>query len=90
MFHLNAAGYDDWRLPSATEFISIADYSTREPAVLSLFVNYLININSGFYWSSTTDSIDHDYAVRFSGAEGLLNATAKSGTWSIRCVRSTP
>jgi hypothetical protein len=59
--NLDAAGYDDWRLPDAKELQSIVDY-TRIPAIDPIFS---LTESESWFWTGTThlDSSMPDNAV---------------------------
>jgi hypothetical protein len=48
----NYLGHNDWRLPNNIELRSLNDYSQYNPALQS--GNPFSNVQSGFYWSSTS------------------------------------
>ena len=45
-------GYDDWRLPSMEDFMTIADYGRYDPAVNTEYFS-----DSGSFWTSTMESL---------------------------------
>jgi len=75
---------DDWRLPNKKELLSIVDYGTYNPAIISIFEK----TTSHYYWSSTTVAANTRYvwAVYFGhGGTGNLH---KSDNGYVRCVRA--
>jgi hypothetical protein len=61
-------GYTDWRLPNRKEISSLIDYSKFEPALPS---NHpFTNVQSYYYWSSTTFAYDTSRAWLISIWEG--------------------
>jgi hypothetical protein len=81
---LTYATYTDWRLSNIKELQSIVDYSRQSPAINTL---YFINTQPNDYWSSTTfmPVTANAWSVVFS--HGGMNASSKTNTYSIRCVR---
>ncbi|ACL03821.1 protein of unknown function DUF1566 [Desulfatibacillum aliphaticivorans] len=76
-----ANGYDDWRLPSAAELLSIVDYGRKDPAVDdTVFTNTV----SEFYWAATLifDGSDRAWIVNF------LNGWASASTYPRNLVES--
>ena len=73
-FFTNIGGYDDWRLPTAAELSTIADYSSSTH-IYSGFTN-----TNGSYWT--------DEGLLFSSTDGTYSTSTSSDTAKIKCVRS--
>ena len=75
---------NSWRLPTRRELRSIAEYSTYDPAINSVF-EYAA---SGGYWSSTTyaGNINNAWDVFF--RYGYQNNFNKEYRKQVRCVRA--
>jgi hypothetical protein len=63
-----AFGHSDWRLPNRRELRSLISHQTKEPALPE--GHPFINVFFGWYWTSTTSTINTSYAwyVHMEGA----------------------
>ncbi|MEW6053486.1 MAG: DUF1566 domain-containing protein [Nitrospirota bacterium] len=73
--------YDDWRLPTYFELLTIVDYGRNNPSIDLLAFP---GTKPSCYWSSATD-LDRAKAISFDyGTSAIL---AQSSVNSVRCVR---
>lgn len=83
--NLNFAGFDDWRLPSRMELLSITDKTKVNPAMQDGFKNVV----SGFYWSSSPFVVDLSFVWGVSFIHGFGYNGSKGDSYYVRCVRDS-
>jgi hypothetical protein len=75
----------DWRLPNRNELNSIIDANNYNPALPG--GHPFSNVQSNFYWSSTTYADNTDYAWNvsmYNGYVGYSNKTSVNYVWPVR------
>lgn len=81
--NLELAGFTDWRLPNRNELLSLRDYTQLPPSIDNTIFP---GVYSTFFWSSTTDALDSDYALGMIYTDTILDAL-KSWNSYLRAVR---
>ncbi|QOG12327.1 DUF1566 domain-containing protein [Arcobacter sp. FWKO B] len=80
---LSFGGFDDWRVPTHTELLTIVEKNKYNPSISNVFTNTI----NGFYWTSTeVKGRSAAWYIRFDfGRDGSINMTSKN---YVRCVRT--
>jgi len=82
---LRLGGFEDWRVPTITELLTLVSYNKYKPAILGGF-NF---VEDNFYWSSTRykNNSTKNWGVDF--RDGSSEANGISYDRRVRCVRTT-
>ncbi len=87
-------GYNDWRLPTPEELLSLADYQLRSPAINSAwFPNLQIAGSMSAFWTSMryrSPFTGQSWAVNFIAGASGGGSDESAGTYQVRLVRKDP
>ena len=78
-------GFNDWRVPSRRELLSIVHHGTSRP---SIDTRFFPNTQSGFYWSSDIYAPSPAAAWSVDFDDGSASAVLQFGDRRVRLVRS--
>jgi hypothetical protein len=81
---LEFAMFDDWRVPTYEELLTLVDYDRFDPAIVPLFKKTFPHR----YWSSSSDASSPDYIWSIDFLHGRTSTSKKSKKYYVRCVRS--
>ena len=87
--HLTYGQHSDWRLPEVKELQSLLDYSQFNPALPQ--EHPFINVQSSYYWSSSTYANSTDYAWDVGMGNGYVSSSNESSSnfvWPVRGGKS--
>jgi Protein of unknown function (DUF1566) len=72
----NYLGHNDWRLPNRTELRSLSDFSQYNPSLPT--GNPFTNVQSSYYWSSTSEESNPSFAWIVDMSYGDVNVSNKT------------
>ena len=85
--NLSIADRKGWRLPTVEELSSLVDSTQTNPSLPDGYVSFFDNVQSFFYWSSTTYEGDSTYAWLVDMTTGNVHYYDKTGydyVWPVR------
>ena len=83
---LKLGDFENWRLPTLQELLSIVDYKRYKPALVKAF-NY--SNKDTLYWSSTPYAKTSDEFWGVSFKDGATSNASETYDRYVRCVRDT-
>jgi formylglycine-generating enzyme required for sulfatase activity len=81
---LSLGGFDDWRLPTRIELLTIVDYTKQDPSIdETIFPDTPVT----WFWTSSTVAEQPLAAWYLSFMDGNTHDAAKEVSYGVRCVR---
>lgn len=80
----------NWRLPNATELVSLVDFTISATGTAKTNLTYFPGTPTNtFFWSATTAPVNfsEDLAIIVSFNDGIISINPKTDLYYIRCVR---
>lgn len=80
---LTLSGYDNWRLPTAQELLTVIEYHGESSELVDTFKHLAV----GFYWSSSQPKDEPLNASRVYLDLGCTDGMPKDDIYKVKCVR---
>lgn len=77
------SGYDNWRLPTAQELLTVIEYHGKNSELVYTFKHLAV----GFYWSSSQPKGEPLNASRVYLDLGCIDGMPKQDSYKVKCVR---
>ncbi len=74
-----------WRIPKIKELATLVDENSYHPSIYPIF-----QTQSRFYWSSTLNAADEDFAWMVNFSDSHIHSFRKHTPYYVRCVYSAP
>lgn len=83
--NLAFAGYEDWRLPSRIELVSLVDFTRAEPAIAA---ETFPGTPAAWHWTSSLSVDPSNFAYYVNFFYGYTNSNDRVYSQQVRCVRT--
>jgi len=81
---LEFAMFDEWRVPTYEELLTLVDYDRFDSAIVPVFKKTFAHR----YWTSSPDASSPDYIWSIDFLHGRTSTSKKSKKYYVRCVRA--
>ncbi len=83
---LSYGGYDDWRLPSVKELLTIIDYSKNG---IMIDENYFTDTPASYLWADKESLASANYFWSVNLPDGMVAANYYDSEYNVKCVRNS-